>query len=106
MDDLKRAEIIENGLASPFWKEVLLPMLQERKKTAERGLRNPSLTRKHSMPDDYLRGILDLTEMLIDHPPVLAETIRNAAVEEKLAETRDFKDDIIAHYGRGSLIED
>lgn len=106
MEDLERVQVINAGLSSPFWKEILKPMLEQRKLSSEIALRNPSVTRKHALPDDYLRGILDLAEELLNQPPILAESIQNAAVEEKLAEQRDLKDSVIAHFGRGSHIED
>jgi len=101
MDDLRRAQIIEEGLASEFWREILLPLFTERKLVMEMALKNPKMTRKHDLPDDYCRGQLDLAELALDQPTLLAETIRNAQVEEQLNEQRERRDDLIAHTGWG-----
>lgn len=106
IDDLRRVQIIETGLASEFWRLILKPLLTDRLTAATTAIRNPSLTRKHNLPDDYLRGISDLAETLLSQPRLIAETVRQAAVEEKMAYDRDVRDSVIAHYGRGSMIED
>ena len=106
MDDEKRIQIINEGLAGAFWQEILKPLLEQRHAAMTAALRDPDLARKHKLPDDYVRGQLDLAEMLLSQPQLIAETTSNAMVEEKLAAQREFQDGVIAHMGRGAFRED
>lgn len=106
MDDARKLAIIEEGLASDFWKEILKPMLEARCQTAYAAWKDPSLARKHKVPDNYLRGALDLAETLLDQPRLIADSLRTAILEERIAKERDMKDSVIAHFGRGSFVED
>lgn len=101
LTELERAALIDQGLASPFWQQVIRPMLEERKAAMDRALRDPSLARKHKLPSDYIRGVLSLAEELLEHPAMLSESIRNSAIEEDMAEKREIRDSLIAHFGRG-----
>lgn len=106
LDDLQRARIIEEGLAGEFWRKILLPLLTLRKKALEAALRDPDVARKYKMPDDYIRGGLALAELLLDQPALLAETIRNAEIEEVLEKQRQYQYDLVAHNGLGSLADE
>jgi hypothetical protein len=101
-----RVQLIETGLASQFWKEIIEPLLTARQMSCTAALRDPSIARKHSLPDDYIRGILDLAEMLLNQPKLIAESERAAEIEERINAKREAYDDAIAHYGRGSLIDE
>lgn len=101
IDDQRRAAIIETGLAGEFWQEILLPLITNRQKSMEIALRNPSLTRKHEVPDDYCRGQLEFADLMLDQPRMLAESIRMVEIEEKLEVERQRNDDLRAHYGLG-----
>lgn len=105
MDPLRRAMLIDQVLASEGWREVFAPLLMERKRAMEHALRNPSLLSKHKIPPDYARGQLDLVDYLLEHPQEIAETDRNAAVEETLADRRDSVYSSLADlgYGHGEL---
>lgn len=98
---LARASLIDQVYASQGWREVFAPFLTERKRALELALRNPSLARKYNMPDDYIRGRLDMIEEILDRPRQMAEIDRNAAVEEILAQKREEEYDLRSRVGPG-----
>lgn len=103
-DDLARAQAIVEAIAMPGWQHVLKPIFEERRHAMVVAMRDPSLARKYKVPDDYIRGQLDILDLLLDHPAELIESVRNAAVEDKLADERESEYDAIARDGFGKLM--
>lgn len=101
LNELERADLIATGLAGDFWQKVLKPLLEDRHMAMQAALRNPDLARKHKLPDNYIRGQLDLAELLLSQPRLEMESLQNAAVEEKLVAQREKEDILTAHYGFG-----
>lgn len=102
MDDKERVEAIREMQATRGWRLVLAPILQMRIDGLNGMLRDPSKARKDKYPSDYIRGRLEEAEFVMNHPELMAETISNAMVEEKLALERQQDDDTRSHFGFGA----
>lgn len=101
MSPLERASLIDEVYRSRGWQLAFAPRIEAAIRTALAGLRNPDLARKAKLPDDYLRGRLDMAEELMQGPRAEAEVDRNAAVEEEMREQRDKSYDEVAATGYG-----
>lgn len=91
----------EEMIATQGWRLRLTPILIERKQAMERHFRNPSNERKSKIPDDYIRGQLDVIELILEHPQLLIDTTRAAQAEEKFAKDREIRYSQQASLGYG-----
>lgn len=106
MEDEQKVRLINEGLSSAFWKEILEPLITQRHDAMAQSLRNPDQARKLKIPDDYIRGQLDFAEMLLNQPKLIAETTSNSLVEERMHEKREVEDEYRAYMGHGAFRED
>ncbi len=101
-EDMHLISKVRATLASPGWKEVMEPQMRERKNTMDKALRDPSLARKHRLPDDFVRGYLECFDWFLENYVRWAETSEVAYTEEVLAERRASMYDDVAKNGFGS----
>lgn len=89
LDGVKR---LRELISSSSWQEGLKPMLEEQIEMNVRLLRNPDRERKDKYPDDYLRGVIDAFEWVLQRPEDEVKTRIEELLQERLAARSQFVD--------------
>jgi len=77
-------ELLENLLQHPAWEGILKPVIVERVQQYYASLLDPSVARKDSANDDFLRGAIVSLKWVVEYPQTEIKLAHQRAAEEAL----------------------
>jgi len=77
-------ELLENLLQHPAWEGILKPVIAEKVRTYYDALLNPSVDRKDTTNDDFLRGAIVSLKWVVEYPRMEINMAHQRAAEETL----------------------
>ena len=97
MTDSERIGIIRSGLDHPFWRDWLLPTIQER---ARQNLE--ALAAGKSDDEDIKRGFFQALRWIINLPQMELDSMRRSEQEAQIADAENQTDEYRARFGMRS----
>ena len=86
MNPADRPTHLRSFRGNTAWREILLPALDDQRRSVITQLIDPSIARKNERPDDYLRGIL--------HALAWIETLPERELQRSIRRTAEDDDDV------------